>query len=72
MPDKDSITSRLPEGFISLGFIAAVKCLDGEGNIALATIESEALPPWEAYGMLLTAAEDFKPEMNAYHTRDDD
>ena len=65
MPDKDAIADLLPEGFVALGFVVAVKCLNAEGEVSLATHRTEDITAWEAWGMLNTVVEDIKRDINS-------
>lgn len=68
MPDEeasDRISDLLPEGFVSLGIVVGIKCLNEEGEISLATHRSADITSWEAVGILATLADDIKLEMRA-------
>ena len=68
-PDK--ISDLLPEGFIPLGIVVGIKCLNAEGDISLATYRSPDMSAWEALGILVTLTEDSKREMSGFRGEDD-
>lgn len=71
MGDEWSIAALLPEGSMPLGFVAAVKYLDEDGNVSLATVSSSEISYWERLGMHLTAVEDVKRSLNEPEDCDD-
>ena len=50
MDTPDQISDLLPEGFIPLGIVVGIKCLNEEGEISLATYRSPDMSAWEAWG----------------------
>jgi hypothetical protein len=46
----------LPENWTPLEAVAVVKCLDGDGNLALDVVSTTGVTGWEALGMLTAAA----------------
>lgn len=67
----DRISDLLPEGFISLGIVVGIKCLNEEGDISLATYRSPDMSAWEGLGILTTLIEDSKRDMYTHEVTDD-
>lgn len=59
------ITDQLPEGSIPIGYVAAIKYLDDNGQLCLAHHISGSIPMWEARGMLLSTQEDLQQSMQS-------
>lgn len=57
---EDPFAELLPEGCISLGFVACIKALDAEGDVTLHQVRSGDLAAWEAAGMLLSTLDDLR------------
>lgn len=73
VPDANiPIADMLPEGYISLGFIAVIKCLDSNGDLAIVNVRDDNLSKWEAIGMLIQANDDLRDQLRAYVDRGDE
>lgn len=48
---------EMPEGWTPLEACVVLKCLDDEGEVALATRQTDALRVWDVVGMLEAALE---------------
>lgn len=55
---KLEVVKDLPEGWTPLEMVAVVKCLDEDGDLALAWRSTNGITPWEAVGMLHFATQD--------------
>lgn len=58
----------LPEGYMPLETVAVIKCLDANGSPTLAIRMSKGLMPWEAIGMLVTASDQARTEIQEEFT----
>lgn len=47
--------SEIPNGYVPLGYVAVIKCLDADGIPVLVHAESEDISIWEAAGILRAA-----------------
>lgn len=47
--------AEIPHGYIALGYVAVIKCLDADGHAVLIHAESEDISIWEAAGMVRAA-----------------
>jgi len=72
MDTPDQISDLLPEGFIPLGIVVGIKCLNEEGEMSLATYRSPDMSAWEAWGILMTVAEDMRGDLRVREVGDDD
>jgi hypothetical protein len=64
----------LPEGYTPLETVAVIKCLDASGSPTLAIRVSDSLMGWEAVGMLISACDMARSEVQSDFTilRDND
>lgn len=62
---------RIPEGHIVVGYVAVVKLLDEEGKEYWAT-RSQGINDMEGFGMISTATEMFREDLNAMRVRKND
>lgn len=67
-----SIADMLPENYICLGFVAVVKCLDADGELAIVNLRADGIPKWEAVGMHMQATDDLRDQLRAYVERGDE
>lgn len=66
MPDEDNsekITDLLPEGYISIGFIASIKALRPDGEVTLLHVTRGGLNPWEQIGMATSLQDDLRDDL---------
>lgn len=63
---------EIPDGWTPLEAVVSVKCLDDEGNVCLVTRKTSGLAPWDAYGMLSYACEDYSSSALAAAGAEDD
>lgn len=70
MPDEiedDRITDMLPEGYISLGFVASVKALRPDGEVVFTHVTHGGLNAMELIGMVTSVADDLRDDLRTPH-----
>lgn len=68
----DRISDLLPDGCISLGFVASIKALSPDGSVSLYHCRSLDLNNWEAAGMLVSALDDQRDELRGIGDGDEE
>lgn len=72
MADQDPFAALLPDGAVSLGFVASIKALDAQGRVSLYHVRSDELTPWEALGALVSAADDLRDHLRGLDASEED
>ena len=62
----------IPENWTPLEAVMSIKCLDEDGDVCLATRKTSGLAPWDAYGMLSYALDDYSSSTLANACSEDD
>jgi hypothetical protein len=60
-----TVADAVPEGYVVLEVVVSMRALDGDGEVCLLNHRSGGLTPWDALGMLITAADDQRTAMQA-------
>lgn len=64
--------AEIPADYTPLEAVAAIKCLDEDGNVCLVSRKTSGLAPWDAYGMLSYALDDYSSANLANACADED
>lgn len=67
MPDELNVYARfidfIPEGYVPSGWVAAVECLDSDGDPVLVVRRSQETTAWQAMGMAMSLADDLRDNL---------
>lgn len=59
-----NLADRLPADAVLVGYVASIKFLDANGELCLLHVSSD-VPAWEALGMVTSARDDIRTELQA-------
>ncbi|MGV9271569.1 hypothetical protein ACWDRR_43785 [Kitasatospora sp. NPDC003701] len=61
--DPYGLADALPEGYTPIGIVASIKAFNEAGDIVIINYWQPGLPSWEALGMLVSAADDVRADL---------
>jgi hypothetical protein len=65
--ENDRITDMLPEGYMSLGFVATVKSMRPDGEVVFRHVTQGGLNTMELIGMVTSLQDDLRDDLRTPH-----